>query len=87
MALQTIENAKKCFEDVVQHNKSYKHANPLPMIHGYIAYRMMDETVAKEQFKINQEDCYSKLFLMAHDYLTATDKSRTSDNQFLSYFC
>ena len=37
----------------------------------------------KDQFKINQEDCYSKLSLMAFDYQTAGDRGKHQDLSFL----
>lgn len=53
-------------------------------MHGYLARQMHDDQTAKEQFKQNYDDCYSKLSLMAHDYMTAGDRSKILDSGILS---
>ncbi|CAD8043372.1 unnamed protein product [Paramecium primaurelia] len=81
-ALRTISDSKIYYEQYVNHNRNYKGQNPVPMIHGYIAYQLQDQGGAVDQFKRYGEDCYSKIFLMAHDYQLAADKTKNDDQQF-----
>lgn len=92
-SITILEEARKQYDSLIAINKysffmmarrNLKPINSISMMHGYIAHQMHDDQTAKEQFKQNPDDCYSKLSLMAYDYATAGDRSKILDAGILS---